>query len=103
MPFGLAFTTGRPRQVIGVEKSSSHDLSQTEIRGENPCSQQLSAIVLRIQHSIVLHRYAKGTTADCATTREDIDDSRSGVEYFPSAVKVENCVVVPRALASLRT
>jgi hypothetical protein len=47
-----------------------------------------------------LHGYAKGTTADCATTSKDINHPRSGVEYFPSAVGVENRVVVPRALAS---
>ena len=44
--------------------------------------------------------YANGTTADCATTSENINYSRSGIEYFPSAVGMEGCVVVPRALAS---
>ena len=39
----LGFVDGRDGLLwIDVEKSSSHQLSQNEIGGDNPCSRQLS-------------------------------------------------------------
>ena len=61
---------------IDVEKSASHQLSQSEIASDNPCSQQLSASVLA-----GLHRMP--ASVDCRSENSLLEAGRySGVGIY---------------------